>query len=598
MAGAALSQLINAHPDTFAAVQIHHGDNYATTWGNARANFYTDFAGYPTIFFDGKEKHEGEATYAQYLAKYNLRQAVPTDVFVSITATFVSGHTYNVTVNVCIESSGTAKTMKVYLVQVLDYWPTVVNYSRNGFKQSAFTHGQEPVVTVQPGQCQQVQTTLTFDTDSWNNQEDIKLIAWAQENQSSSPPSDRAEILNAAISPWPFISDCNDNDIPDQCDIDCGLEGCDVPGCGESDDCDGNGVPDECQPDCNENGVADPCDISGGVSEDCQEDGIPDECQLEDNDCNANEVPDECDISSGSSDDCDGNDVPDDCQPDCNGNDVADPCDITSGFSEDCQVDGIPDDCQLEGNDCNENAVPDECDLTVPLPISWDNELSSDPGWTKEGNFWAYGHPTGGGTHNHDPSNGYTGVNVYGYRLTGDYFNNMATTEYLTTTAIDCTDMFDTQLRFWRWLGVEQFDRANIQVSNNGTDWTEVWVNPSDAEVSDAAWTQVTYDISAVADDQPTVYIRWGMGPTDHSTSYPGWNIDDVSIVGVTYTSWDCNANDVPDECDAGFANLAEFVAQLLAETPDPAWLCIFDKNGDGVLDGDDIQGVVDGMLP
>jgi hypothetical protein len=35
-----------------------------------------------------------------------------------------------------------------------------------------------------------------------------------------------------------------------------------------------------------------------------------------------------------------------------------------------------------------------------------------------------------------------------------------------------------------------------------------------------------------VADDQPTVYIRWTMGPTDGSVTYPGWNIDDVSLLG------------------------------------------------------------------
>lgn len=44
------------------------------------------------------------------------------------------------------------------------------------------------------------------------------------------------------------IQDCNNNDIEDACDIDCGGSGgpCDVPGCGGSQDCNANGVPDEC----------------------------------------------------------------------------------------------------------------------------------------------------------------------------------------------------------------------------------------------------------------------------------------------------------------------------------------------------------------
>jgi hypothetical protein len=42
-------------------------------------------------------------------------------------------------------------------------------------------------------------------------------------------------------------------------------------------------------------------------------------------------------------------------------------------------------------------------------------------------------------------------------------------------------------------------------------------------------------DISAVADDQATVYLRWTMGTTSSSGSYCGWNVDDVRVV-----SYDC----------------------------------------------------------
>ena len=62
--------------------------------------------------------------------------------------------------------------------------------------------------------------------------------------------------------------------------------------------------------------------------------------------------------------------------------------------------------------------------------------LDADPGWTTESD-WAFGQPTGqGGCAPHptpspglcteswgypDPSSGYTGNNVYGYNLNGDY---------------------------------------------------------------------------------------------------------------------------------------------------------------------------------
>ncbi len=45
--------------------------------------------------------------------------------------------------------------------------------------------------------------------------------------------------------------DCNNNLIPDGCDISCGVEAgiCDLPGCGQSEDCNNNAVPDECEGD-------------------------------------------------------------------------------------------------------------------------------------------------------------------------------------------------------------------------------------------------------------------------------------------------------------------------------------------------------------
>ena len=156
--------------------------------------------------------------------------------------------------------------------------------------------------------------------------------------------------------------------------------------------------------------------------------------------------------------------------------------------------------------------------------------LDTDPGWSTEGD-WAFGQPTGGGTHNYDPTSGHTGDNVYGYNLAGDYARLMPVYA-LTTTPIDCSNLTEVELRFWRWLGVEdgEFDQASIQVSANGVDWTTIWENPLTSATSESSWSQQIYDISAVADSQPTVYIRWTMGETDGSVQYPGWNIDDVEI--------------------------------------------------------------------
>ena len=65
------------------------------------------------------------------------------------------------------------------------------------------------------------------------------------------------------------MNDCNDNDVPDECDIANGTEDCDL-----------DGLPDECLDnwDCNENGVSDLCDIQSG-SVDLNGNGLLDECE-------------------------------------------------------------------------------------------------------------------------------------------------------------------------------------------------------------------------------------------------------------------------------------------------------------------------------
>jgi len=214
------------------------------------------------------------------------------------------------------------------------------------------------------------------------------------------------------------VTDCDGNGIRDECDVDCGPAGgdCDIPGCGTgtdcdgngfldacqpdcnsngiadpcditggtSDDCTGNGTPDECEPDCNNNGVADSCDIAGATSRDCNNSGVPDECELAGNDCNVNDVPDECDIAAGTSADCNWNGIPDVCialESDCNNNNTPDECDISAGTSEDCQRNDIPDECDIAGGtseDCTNNGIPDECDVAAGTSLDCNANIIPD----------------------------------------------------------------------------------------------------------------------------------------------------------------------------------------------------------------------------
>jgi len=177
--------------------------------------------------------------------------------------------------------------------------------------------------------------------------------------------------------------------------------------------------------------------------------------------------------------------------------------------------------------------VPVSLQVGVPAPV-YTFDFATDPGWTTTG-LWAYGAPLGAGGVSHgspDPTTGHTGANVIGFDLAGDYLDNLPLTP-MTTTAIDCSALTGTTLRFWRWLNVEQpaYDHAAIEVSVDNVIFTPVWSNG--AEIADNAWTQVSYDISAIADGQPQVFIRWVMGTTDSSWRYSGWNIDDVEILAI-----------------------------------------------------------------
>jgi hypothetical protein len=62
--------------------------------------------------------------------------------------------------------------------------------------------------------------------------------------------------------------------------------------------------------------------------------------------------------------------------------------------------------------------------------------------------------------------------------------------------------------------------------------WADIWTTGY-SHISDESWQFVEYEVPAsIADEQPTVYFRWGIGPTDDSVTYPGWNIDDVQLAG------------------------------------------------------------------
>ncbi len=220
------------------------------------------------------------------------------------------------------------------------------------------------------------------------------------------------------------------------------------------------------------------------------------------------------------------------------------------------------------------------------LIYSWN--MDTNPGWTTQGD-WAFGQPTGGGGQYgyRDPTSGHTGSNVYGYNLNGDYPNNLPE-RHLTTTAIDCSNLAQVTLKFWRYLNVEQpaYDHAYVRVSTDGSSWKTIWENT--AEVTDNSWRQVEFDISAIADGQPTVYIRWTMGTTDSSWQYSGWNIDDVEIWAIDQSGG--VEGDVDGDGDVDLTDLALLLAAYNTCAGDANFNPNADFNGDGCVDLADLS--------
>jgi hypothetical protein len=164
-----------------------------------------------------------------------------------------------------------------------------------------------------------------------------------------------------------------------------------------------------------------------------------------------------------------------------------------------------------------------------PTICYFDCAFASDFGWRSSLNSkWEWGQPTCGSL-----TGGHTGPNAISYNSDGYYNSDIVFPVSLRSPIIDCSAYENVTLEFWRWLEVEpnSYDQARIEISNGDGMWYTIWSNPN-TTIWDAEWTRQVIDISAWAAGEPTVTIRWVMGPTDGIIQYCGWNIDDIRITG------------------------------------------------------------------
>lgn len=191
----------------------------------------------------------------------------------------------------------------------------------------------------------------------------------------------------------------------------------------------------------------------------------------------------------------------------------------------------------------------------------YSTNLESNPGFTVTGE-WEWGQPTS--SDSAYPAR--SGTNTYDTKLNGF---SVARSD-LTTMAIDCSAYTNVQLEFYANIKhYATYFTAQFQVSNDGTNWTDVY-NQTGINNGAGVWVKHSYNISAVANQQPTVYIRWrqlrASGGYTYFGSRDGIGIDDISLTGdfipsvPTYDTWAKGPKSSDDSNNDGIKNAVAWV--------------------------------------
>ena len=190
-----LLQVINENPESIIGFQVHGSDSYTCPWGNGRLAFY-NVSGFPTIYFDGWWSQVGSygsvnANANNMTNGLNACLSRETDVTVASSGEEISNTQYEVTWEVGVEAGGTEKTVEFYSVQALDSWPSGGNHYFNCVIQ----HQPEQILTLIPGETQQIVHTYTLSGTSLQTKEDVRYISWVQDVANNGP----AQVHNAEL---------------------------------------------------------------------------------------------------------------------------------------------------------------------------------------------------------------------------------------------------------------------------------------------------------------------------------------------------------------------------------------------------------------
>ncbi|MCB9849323.1 MAG: proprotein convertase P-domain-containing protein [Phycisphaerales bacterium] len=351
--------------------------------------------------------------------------------------------------------------------------------------------------------------------------------------------------------------------------------------------------------DCNENGIPDECDITSGSSSDCDSNGRPDECEF--NDCDNNGIKDECELLAdpsldlGGEDDGSACDVPDGvldrCQ-DCNNNNVVDCADLLPGTDniKDQSVSGLGiaiADCDtVTDQPVSHSIVFSECgtidDLDVALQVThtWVGDLivtleHEDTG-TATTLMWRVGAD--------NPGTCGTGGSVSPFGNGNDNLDVIFDDEAAEPIETQ-TGPLNTGGRFRPSAEGDEGSLPTLLSTFDGEDKCGTW----------------TITISDNGGGDTGTFTGWGMTFTNggeippfsqdcNSNDTPdecdiaAGTSDDCNVNGTPdECEPDCNANGSPDDCDVTFGGAADCDGNLVPDECEP------DCNLNNVADACDI---------
>lgn len=133
----------------------------------------------------------------------------------------------------------------------------------------------------------------------------------------------------------------------------------------------------------------------------------------------------------------------------------------------------------------------------------------------------------------------YSGDRIIGTDITGlgewegNYEPNISPLDpYLTISPkVDCYYYKDVTLSFQRWLNIDMWDVATIDLTKDGgASWHRVYRNTG--FVAEYQWGFIDYNISGFADRADSLQVRFGILSSVGFNNFSGWNIDDILLSG------------------------------------------------------------------